>query len=155
MKQTLNLTDTTWDVLYKRASCCNPIPHDEVLGYVDEKTGVTIHKRTCPVADKLKSNFGDRIVSAQWVTHGVNTYLEQIEIKGFDKQGVMVEILQVISQKYGFNINKVEVQSNDGIFIGKIFVYVHDTNEINELCRQLEKNSHITTAARIQEMKQK
>ncbi|MCL1867700.1 MAG: RelA/SpoT family protein [Paludibacter sp.] len=153
MKETLMLTEETAGKLYNLASCCHPIPGDEVLGYVDDQTGVTIHKRTCPIADKLKFNFGNRIVSAQWAMHGLNSYLEQIEIKGFDKQGVMIEILQVISQKYGFNINQVDVKSIDGIFIGKIFVYVHDTNEINELCRQLEKNSYITSVTRIQEMK--
>ncbi|MDR1653995.1 MAG: RelA/SpoT family protein [Prevotellaceae bacterium] len=150
MKQTLMLTEETAGKLYKLAPCCHPIPGDDVLGYVDEETGVTIHKRACPVANKLKSNFGDRIVSAQWATHKLNSYLEQIEIKGIDKKGVFIEILQVISNKYGFNVSKINVESIDGIFIGQVFVYVHDTNEINELCRQLEKNSHIQSVTRIQ-----
>ncbi|GHV43550.1 GTP pyrophosphokinase [Bacteroidia bacterium] len=152
MKQTLMLTEETAGKLYKLAPCCHPIPGDEVLGYVDEETGVTIHKRACPVADKLKSNFGNRIVSAEWSTHKLNSYLEQIEIKGIDKQGVVIEILQVISQTYGFNMDKINIETIDGIFVGKIFIYVHDTNEINELCRQLEKNSHITSVTRIQEI---
>ncbi|MDR2824887.1 MAG: RelA/SpoT family protein [Prevotellaceae bacterium] len=152
MKRALMLTEETAGKLYKLAPCCHPIPGDEVLGYVDEETGVTIHKRACPVADKLKSNFGNRIVSAQWATHKLYSYLEQIEIKGIDKKGVIIEILQVISINYGFNVGKINVESTDGIFLGKVFVYVHDTNEINELCRQLEKNSHITSVRRIQEI---
>lgn len=154
MKKTLVVTDETADKLYKLAPCCHPIPGDDVLGYVDEETGVTIHKRACPIADKLKSNFGDRIVSADFTTHKLNSYLEHIEIKGIDKQGVMVEILQVISQTYGFNINKVNFITDDGIFTGNIFVYIHDINEINELCRQLEKNSYIKSVVRIQEIMQ-
>ncbi|MCL2597490.1 MAG: RelA/SpoT family protein [Paludibacter sp.] len=152
MKKTLIVTDETADKLYKLAPCCHPIPGDDVLGYVDEETGVTIHKRECPVADKLKSNFGDRIVSAKFTTHKLNSFLEHIEIQGIDKQGVVIEILQVISQTYGFNINKVDFITNDGIFTGNIFVYVHDKNEINELCRQIKKNSYIKTVSRNQEI---
>jgi len=151
MNSTLLLTEETAGKLYKLANCCHPIPGDDVLGYVDNET-VMIHKRNCPVADTLKSKHGERILSAQWATHKQNSFLEQIEIKGIDKQGVMIEILQVISQNYGFKMNKVDFHADDGIFSGKIFVYVHDTNEINELCRQLEKNSHINSVTRIQEI---
>lgn len=152
MKKTLVVTDKTANKLYKLATCCHPIPGDDVLGYVDQETGVTIHKLTCPVADKLRSNFGNKIVSAVFTTNKLNYFLEHIEIQGIDKQGVMIEILQVISQTYGFNINSVNFVTNDGIFTGNIFVYVHDTNEINELCRQLEKNSYIKSVFRIQEI---
>lgn len=152
MKQTLVLTDATAGKLYHLAPCCHPIPGDEVLGYVDDESGVMIHKRKCPVADKLKSNFGERIVSAEWATHKLNYYLEQIEIKGIDKKGVMIEILRVISETYGFNISKLNIDTFDGIFIGQIYVYVHDANEINELCRKLEKNEQIQSVRRIQDI---
>ncbi|MDR2854396.1 MAG: RelA/SpoT family protein [Prevotellaceae bacterium] len=154
MKETLMLTEENAGKLYNLAPCCHPIPGDEVLGYVDEESGVTVHKRACPVADKLKSNFGNRIVSAEWAMHKLNSYLEQIEIKGIDRKGVMLEVMNVISENYGFNMGKVNFETFDGIFVGQVFVYVHDTNEINELCRQLEKKSFISSVHRIQELTQ-
>jgi len=153
MKKTLMLTEETAGKLYELAPCCHPIPGDEVLGYVDDETGVSIHKRVCPVAAKLRTNFGQRIISAEWATHKLNSYLEQIEIKGLDRKGVMVEVMKVISETYGFNMGGVHIETHDGIFTGQIFVYVHDTNEINELCRQLGKKSFISSVRRIQEIK--
>ena len=116
-KKTFILSEENAGITYKLATCCHPIPGDDVLGFVEESEMVMIHKRQCPTALKLKTNFGDRLVSVQWKTHKALTFLEIIEIKSIDKKGVMIEILKVISEKYGGNISKINIDTNDGIFV--------------------------------------
>jgi GTP pyrophosphokinase len=133
------------------ADCCHPIPGDDVLGYVDESEMVIIHKRQCPVAAKLKSSFGERIVSVDWATHKVQSFVEVLEIKGIDRKGVLIQILKVISEGYGVNINKMNIETTDGIFLGRFYIYVHDTEDINNLCKNIIKIKEINSVQRIQE----
>ena len=153
-KATLILTEENVGKQYHLAQCCKPIPGDDVLGYVDENENVVIHKRQCPVALKLKTNFGDRILSTEWATNKVHYFVEMIEIKGIDKKGIMMEILKVISEGYGFNINKINIEANAGIFVGQLYVAVHDTHEIDTLCRQISKVNGVNTVRRVQELKE-
>jgi len=150
-KKSIKLTEENAGKTYTLAECCHPIPGDDVLGYVDESEMVIIHKRQCPVAAKLKSSFGERIVSVDWATHKVQSFVEVLEIKGIDRKGVLIQILKVISEGYGVNINKMSIETNDGIFIGRFFIYVHDTEDINNLCKNIIKIKEINSVQRIQE----
>ena len=150
-KKTIKLTEENAGKTYKIAECCRPIPGDDVFGYVDDSETVIIHKRQCLVGAKLKSNFGERIVSADWATHKVLSFLERLEIKGIDKKGILIEILKVISDGYGVNISSINIETNAGIFIGLFSIYVHDTEEINNLCRNIIKIKEINSVQRIQE----
>ncbi|MFA5044391.1 MAG: RelA/SpoT family protein [Paludibacter sp.] len=150
-KKTIKLTEENAGKTYKIAECCRPIPGDDVFGYVDDSETVIIHKRQCQVGAKLKSNFGERIVSADWATHKVLSFLERLEIKGIDKKGILIEILKVISDGYGVNISSINIETNAGIFIGLFSIYVHDTEEINNLCRNIIKIKEINSVQRIQE----
>jgi len=150
-KKSIKLTEENAGKTYTLAECCHPIPGDDVLGYVDEKEMVIIHKRQCPVAAKLKSSFGERIVSVDWATHKVQSFVEVIEIKGIDRKGVLIQILKVISEGYGVNINKMSIETNDGIFVGRFYIYVHDTEDINNLCKNIIKIKEINSVQRIQE----
>ena len=150
-KKPIKLTEENVGKTYKLAECCHPIPGDDVLGYVDELEMVMIHKRQCPVAAKLKSSFGERIVSADWATHKVQSFIEVLEIKGIDRKGVLIQILKVVSEGYGVNINKMNIETKDGIFVGQFYIYVHDTEDINNLCRNIIKIKEINSVQRIQE----
>jgi len=150
-KKSIKLTEENAGKTYTLAECCRPIPGDDVLGYVDEKEMVMVHKRQCPVAAKLKSSYGERIVSVDWATHKVQSFVEVLEIKGIDRKGVLIQILKVISEGYGVNINKMSIETNDGIFMGRFYIYVHDTEDINNLCRNIIKIKEINSVQRIQE----
>jgi GTP pyrophosphokinase len=150
-KKALKLTEENAGKTYILADCCHPIPGDDVLGYVDDTETVIIHKRQCSVADKLKSSFGERIISADWATHKVLSFVEVLEIKGIDKKGILIQILKVITEAYGVNIHKMNIESNAGIFVGRFYIYVHDTEDINNLCRDIIKIKEINSVQRVQE----
>ncbi len=148
-KKTLLLTEEHAGTMYQLAACCKPIPGDDVLGYVDDAENLFIHKRNCPEASKLKSSFGQRLVSVEWTTHKALSFIQTLEVKGIDKQGVMIEILKVISEIFGGNISKITIDTMDGIFIGTFAVAVHDTEDIELLCKNIKKIKEITSVQRL------
>ena len=150
-KKSFKLTEENAGKTYTLAECCHPIPGDDVLGYVDDSEKIIVHKRQCSVAAKLKSSFGERIVTVDWATHKVLSFVEVLEIKGIDKKGVLIQILKVISDGYGVNINKMNIETDAGIFIGRFYIYVHDTEDINNLCRNIIKIKEINSVQRVQE----
>ena len=150
-KKTFVLAEENAGINYKLADCCHPIPGDDVLGYVDDSEVVIVHKRQCNTAAKLKSNYGERLVSVKWSTHKIMSFIEGLEIKGIDKKGVMIEILKVISEKFGGNINKINIETNGGIFVGNFYIYVHDTEDIDILCKNIKKIKEVSSVQRIQE----
>jgi len=150
-KKTFILTEEDLGIRYRFAECCHPIPGDDVLGYVDEDEMLVVHKRQCTKAAKLKSSYGNRLVSAKWATHKGLSFVEILEIKGIDKKGVLIEILKVISEKYGGNIYKMNIETNAGIFLGRFYIYVHDTEDIEILCKNILKIKEVNSVQRIQE----
>ena len=150
-KASVKLTEENAGKTYILGECCHPIPGDDVLGYVDESEKVIVHKRQCKVAAKLKSSFGERIVSVDWATHKILSFIQVLEIKGIDKKGVLIEILKVISEGYGVNINKMNIETNAGMFSGRFYIYVHDTEDINNLCKNIIKIKEIKSVQRVQE----
>ena len=148
-KSTLNLTDENIKSSYIIADCCHPIPGDDVLGYYDDDKHITIHKRNCPVANTLKSSHGDRILAAKWDTHKKLNFIVPIQIKGIDNLGVLNEITAIISQEFNASIQKLHLESSDGIFEGTFWVNVHDVEDVKNLCASLKKVTSIKTIARI------
>ena len=132
-KKALKLTEDAIRRNYTMASCCNPIPGDDVLGYLDENGRVVIHKRQCPVATKLKSSYGNRILAADWDTHKALSFPIFLYIKGIDDVGLLNQITQIISQQLNVNIRKLSIESNDGIFEGKIQLFVHDVEDVRTI----------------------
>ena len=149
-KQILKLTDDSIQKNYAIADCCQPIPGDDVLGYMDENEKITIHKRQYPVAVKLKSSFGNRIIATTWDTHKALSFLVYIYIKGIDSVGLLNEITQVISRELNVNIRKLNIETNDGIFEGKIQLYVHDVDDVKKICNNLRKINQIKAVTRVE-----
>ncbi len=148
-KKAINLTDDNLNSSYIIADCCHPIPGDDVLGYYDEDKHIVIHKRSCPHANTLKSSHGDRILAAKWETHKQLYFAVPIQIKGIDDMGVLHEITTIIYQQLNANIQKMHIESNDGIFEGTFWINVHDVEEVKNICENLKKIKNIKTIARI------
>lgn len=150
-KEVLKLTEESLQKKYIMAECCHPIPGDDVLGYVDENDRIIIHKRQCPVAAKLKSSYGNRILATEWDTHKELSFLVYIYIKGIDSMGLLNEVTQVISRQLNVNIRKLNIETNDGIFEGKIQLWVHDVEDVKAICNNLKKIQNIKQVNRVEE----
>ena len=148
-KTPINLTDDNLKNGYIIADCCHPIPGDDVLGYYNEQKQIVIHKRNCPVANTLKSSHGDRILAATWETHKQLYFVVPIQITGIDDMGVLHQITTIISQQLNANIQKMHIESNNGIFEGTFWVNVHDVQDVKTICENLKKVSNVKTIARI------
>ena len=149
-KQILKLTEENIQKKYIMAECCHPIPGDDVLGYLDENDRIIIHKRQCPVAARLKSSYGNRILATEWDTHKELSFLVDIYIKGIDAVGLLNEVTQVISRQLNVNIRKLSIETTDGIFEGKIQLYVHDVDDVKAICNNLKQIQNIKQVTRIE-----
>ena len=150
-KEILKLTEESLQKKYIMAECCHPIPGDDVLGYVDENDRIIIHKRQCPVAAKLKSSYGNRILATEWDTHKELSFLVYIYLRGIDSMGLLNEVTQVISRQLNVNIRKLAIETNDGIFEGKIQLWVHDVEDVKTICNNLKKIQNIKQVNRVEE----
>ena len=124
---------------YKFPGCCHPIPGDDALGYINNKNQIEIHKRTCPVAAKLKTSYGNRIVDIKWDMHKKLYFDATIRIGGIDRMGMLNEITQVISSQMNVNIHKLTITTEEGIFDGSIELRVHDRENVQAIINNLKK----------------
>ena len=125
--------------MYILPTCCHAIPGDDILGYIDNKNQVEIHNRACPVANRLKSSFGNRILDAKWDMHKVLFFDATILIRGIDRKGMLHDISEVISEKLDVNIHRITINADEGIYDGKIEIRVHDRSEVQEIVNALKK----------------
>jgi GTP pyrophosphokinase len=135
---------------YELSKCCNPIPGDDVMGCISEENKVMIHKKTCPEAIKLMSSQGDNIIEVKWRRFKVLSYLSHINMKGFDRQGIVNTITNIISNEYDINIRSINFDAHDGIFEGNLFLYVHHTEDIERLISKLSGIKGIDSIERIE-----
>ena len=124
---------------YKFKHCCHPIPGDDVLGFIDGRHQIEIHKRACPVAAKLKASFGNRILDAKWDMHKRLFFDATIRIQGIDRVGMLLDISQIISNQMSVNIHRLTITSEDGMFDGSIELRVHDRDDVKEIMSNLRK----------------
>ena len=129
--------------------CCHPIPGDDILGYIDNKNHIEIHKRNCPVASKLKTSFGNRILDAKWDMHRLLFFDATIEIKGIDRKGMILDVAKVITDELDINIHKVTVTADKGIFDGTIELRVHDRSDVKLIMEKLKKVDGLQEVMRI------
>ena len=134
---------------YKVAECCNPIPGDPVIGFLDENNEVTIHKKTCPVAISLASTEGGKIINAKWCKHTILSFLARIQLRGIDRIGVVSEITKHITLELNVNIRKIHFETHDGIYEGYIDLYVHNTDDLDELIRQIRRIKSVDQVLRV------
>lgn len=133
------------------ASCCNPLPGDNVVGFRDNATGkIIVHKSTCDELNRLASQFGKNIIKDQikWSQHKAISYLSTIELRGIDRMGLLLDISHIVSEDFSINIREVCIRSHDGIFEGNISVYVQDADSLNALMDKFRHVKGIETAKR-------
>lgn len=130
-------------------ACCHAIPGDDILGYIDNKNRIEIHRRDCTVASKLKATYGKRILDAKWDMHKVMFFDATIEIHGIDRKRMLHDVSEVITDKLDVNIHKVTIESNEGIFEGQIEIRVHDRSEVKVIMDELKKIEDIKEVLQI------
>ena len=123
---------------FKFANCCHPIPGDDALGYINNKNQIEIHKRNCPVAAKLKTSFGNRIIDIKWDMHKILFFDATIRLGGIDRVGMLNEITQIISSQMNVNIHKISITCEDGVFDGTIDLHVHDREDVKSIVNNLK-----------------
>lgn len=136
---------------YKLAPCCNPIPGDDVFGFITIGEGIKIHRINCPNAIKLLSNYAYRVVKAKWTNDQLISFLAGIKIIGTDELGMVNNITKVISNDHNVNMRSINFDTDDGLFEGTIMIYVHDTKHLNQLIENLQKVKGINKVTRVDE----
>lgn len=136
---------------YEIAKCCNPIPGDEVIGYIAEDEPILIHKPRCPVAIRLLSNEGDKIIAVKWTIHKLVSFLARIKMTGIDRIGLASEITHIISYELNVNMRNINISVNNGIFEGVIDLYVHHSNDLNNLILKISNIKGLESVSRVEE----
>ncbi len=134
---------------YKLSACCNPIPGDEVFGFLTINEGIKIHKKNCPNALSLQSNYAYRIMQAKWIDSSQQEFSAQITLSGIDNMGLVNNITKVISNNMHVNMKSISFQSDDGIFSGKINVIVKNSTMLTKLMENLKKINGIDKVTRV------
>jgi len=136
---------------YRIAKCCNPIPGDDVVGYLNISNDmVLIHKSRCPNAVKLTVNRSDMIVPVKWTTYKMFSFLAKILIQGIDRPDIYMHIITQITEELNVNIRTFNMASHDGIFEGTIELYVHDTNDLEKLTNSLKNLKGVDSVKRLE-----
>jgi GTP pyrophosphokinase len=137
-------------ILFKLAQCCQPIPGDDVFGFITQGDGLKIHRTDCPNAARLLANHGHRVVRTKWAVNKEISFLTGVRIIGLDDVGVIQKITNVISGELQMNMRSMSIDSKDGVFLGTVKVYVHDREELDELCQKLSDLQGITKVERLE-----
>ena len=134
---------------YTLAVCCNPIAGDAVFGFTTINDGIKVHKKNCPNALSMQSNYAYRIIQAKWIDSSKQEYYANILLSGIDNLGLVNHITKVISENMHVNMTSISFQSNDGIFSGKINVSVKNKTLLKKLMDNLKKINGIDKVSRI------
>lgn len=145
---TLLIGEDLQKIDYKLSACCNPIPGDDVFGFVTVGDGIKIHRTNCPNAAKLMSNYGYRIVKARWNSQKELAFLTGLRITGIDDVGLINNITTVISSDFKVNMRSVIVDTDEGVFDGSIMVYVNNTKHLDDLIGKLKEVVGVTSVTR-------
>lgn len=130
-------------------ACCNPLPGDDVFGFINLENLVEVHKRLCKNGMKLKSNFGEQIVTVDWGDFGQYSFSATVIFTGIDHLGILNKILAKVSEDVVVNIKSMHVASKDGVFEGRLDVNVHSAKDVNNLCHRIAKVDGVTTVRRL------
>jgi GTP pyrophosphokinase len=136
---------------YEIAKCCSPIPGDEVLGYHSPEGVIIIHKPKCPVAIRIMSNEGNRIIAVRWAIHKLVSFIARISMSGIDRIGLVNDITNIISSELKVNMTNINISVKNGIFEGTIDLYVHHTKDLNNLILKISNIDGIEDVKRVEE----
>lgn len=148
--QTLLIGDEKQKMEYTLANCCNPIPGDEVFGFITVSDGIKIHRTNCPNAQELLSKYAYRVIKARWSNKELVQFEVGIKFSGIDDVGLVQKITNIISTDMNVNMKAISFEANNGIFQGKVVVLVHDTEHLSSLMDQLKAVEGVLTVERIE-----
>ena len=148
-KKPLILTDDSVRTHYTLCEICRPIPGDAVMGYINDDNHIVIHKVQCPNAQILKSTHGNRVLSAQWATSENAEFPVDLNIKGIDNKGLLLDITKVISEMHDINIGKLNVECSDGLFDCTVQIHAHNTKGVRTLISALSKLKDVEEVSRV------
>ena len=134
---------------YTISTCCNPIPGDNVFGFITINDGIKIHKKNCPNALSMQSNYDYRIIKAKWIDSSQEEFTVSIDLTGIDKIGLLSNITKVISENMNINMRKLNLETDGGIFKGNIVISVKTNNLVNKVIEKLKKLKGIEKVKRL------
>lgn len=134
---------------YKLASCCNPIPGDDVFGFITINEGIKVHRKDCPNAISMQSNYAYRIMQAQWIDSSEQEFKVDLEITGLDTFGLANELTKIISNQMHVNIQSLSLSGDAGVFTGKITVVVQNNGVLKKLIENIKKIDGVDKIKRI------
>lgn len=135
---------------YILAKCCNPIPGDNVFGFVTVNEGIKIHRTTCPNAPELLANHAHRVIKAKWASQHANAFLVGLRIIGTDRVGLINDVSSIISEELKVNMRSMSIDTDSGIFEGNIMLYVNDTSQLDTLIQKLNNVEGVVKVSRFQ-----
>lgn len=147
-KDTLYIGDDMQEIDFTLARCCNPIPGDEVFGFLTVTEGIKVHRNSCPNAQQLLSSYGNRVIKARWSSQLATSYLVNIYLEGIDRVGMIQDVTKVISSELAINMRGLNVYTTDGVFKGEIMVYVNDTQHLDFLMEKLKQIENVDVVTR-------
>ena len=133
---------------YTFAKCCNPIPGDDVFGFVTVNEGIKVHRTSCPNAIELMSRHGHRVVKAKWTSQKKVAFLAGVKLIGTDRIGLINDVTTIISNELKVNMRSIAIETDNGIFEGRIMLYVNDTIHLELLINKLRKVNGIVKVIR-------
>jgi len=139
-------------ITYSLAKCCNPIPGDDVIGYISSGDHVIIHKKVCEKAEKLVGSQGNKIINAEWTKFKKLSYLTRLSLNGFDRTGIVNDVTHIISKQNNINMRSVKFDTHNGLFEGDLFLYILSAGDLNALIQQLSKIKGINKVARVENL---
>ncbi len=148
--ETLLIGDDRQNVDFKLAVCCNPIPGDEVFGFISINEGIKIHRINCPNAQELMSKYAYRVIKASWKNKEAVQFEVGLKFSGIDDVGIVQGITNIISTDMNVNMRAISFEAKDGIFQGRVTVLVHDTNHLMALRDKLKSINGVLTVDRIE-----
>jgi GTP pyrophosphokinase len=140
-----NLDDVEYDI----PSCCNPIPGDDVMGYLNHENKISIHQTNCPKAIGLMSTYGNQIVKLKWKEKGSLSYLTGIKFAGIDEKGLASRISHVISQEHNINMKSLHIEASEGLVEGEIMLYVSGKDDLQHLIKNLKRIENLKSIFRL------
>jgi GTP pyrophosphokinase len=134
---------------YKLSSCCNPIPGDDVFGFLTINDGIKIHRKDCPNAISLQSNYAYRIITAKWIDSTQEKFKAVLKITGMDSMGLTNELTRVISNQMHVNIQSISLSGEAGIFNGQVTVIVQNNTILKKLIENIKKIDGVDKISRV------
>jgi len=134
---------------YKLSNCCNPIPGDDVFGFITINEGIKVHKRDCPNAIAMQSNYAYRIMQAKWIDSSQQEFKATLKITGMDTLGLTNELTKVISNNMHVNIQSISLSGEAGLFKGQVAVIVQNNSILKKLIDNIKKIDGVDKVTRV------